>query len=79
MRRKVYGEHNQMLLLSLALTAMSWLSLNLISLLSRIGTHGIISSAVTIIGVIAGIGGFVSGIVAIVLFLVGQKNNTTLY
>lgn len=71
--------HNQMLLLSFALTATSWLSLNLINLLSRIGSHGIISSAVTIIGVIAGIAGFISGIVAIVLFLVGQKANTTLH
>lgn len=71
--------HNQMLLLSFALTAMSWLSLNLINLLSRIGSHGIISSAVTIIGAIAGIAGFISGIVAIVLFLVGQKANITLH
>ena len=35
--------HNQMLLLSFALTAMSWLSLNLISLLNHVGNHGIIS------------------------------------
>ena len=71
--------HNQMLLLSLALTAMSWLSLSLISLLSHVGNHGIISNVVPIIGAIAGITGFVSGIVAIMFFLIGQKANTTRY
>ena len=71
--------HIQMLLLSLALTAMSWLSLSLISLLSHVGNHEIISNVVTIIGAIAGIAGFVSGIVAIVLFLIGPKANTTLH
>jgi len=71
--------HNQMLLLSFTLTAMSWLSLSLISLLNHMGNHGIISNVVTIIGAIAGIAGFVSGIVAIVFFLIGQKANTTLY
>ena len=71
--------HNQMLLLSFALTAMSWLSLSLISLLYHVGNHGIISNVVTIISAITGIAGFVSGIVAIVLFLIGQKANTTLY
>ena len=68
--------HNQILLLSIALTAMSWGSLNLVNLLNHLGNHDIISNLVTIIGAIAAIGGFISAIVAIILFLIEQKRKT---